>query len=708
MPNPSSDMAVADHPLDTMFSPRSIALVGATEKSFWSKLILQNYPVLGFTGKVFAVNRRGEDVFGTPGFSSCAAIGEPVDVAFIMVPQAAVMEAMEEAASAGIRNVVILTSGYAEIGGEGQVLETVLLDRARELGVLVWGPNSLGFNNVGDGIPVSAISAMEPILPPSIALLTQSGATSIELNELAHSMNIGSSFVAATGNEGMITLSDLVDYLVDHEPTKAIAVFAESVRDPAAFIRAAERARAKRKPIVMLKIGRSALSGEVAKAHTGSLVGDDRVFDAICERLGVMRVRSLEELITTAGVAAATGPLPAPGVGFISVSGGACTMAADYAEVAGVSLPPHPPEAVEQLKGVLPSFGATLNPLDVTGAAMGDPPMFAKTIPIVAASPEIGLIAISVIVPVVPGQGYPPALPFIGEEVAKLDKPAILVATTTRTLTDYTRSWLAKYGLPHAVTGINPMLDAVAKLWFWSQALEQRPPEPIITPTPATIAARPAGERDTLDVLAAAGVPVIPGRVATSAKQAAEIAAGFDGPAVLKISSPDIAHKTEVGGVRLNVAPDAVAASFDAVMADVARAAPNAKLDGVIVSPMRQGGFELLVSVSRDAIWGPIITIGFGGTLVELLDDVAITPLPAGRAEIRALLGRLRGAKLLAGYRGGGAVDLDRLADAIVAIGDAALGFGPALEVLEINPLLVSPERIEALDALIGWRKESA
>jgi acyl-CoA synthetase (NDP forming) len=147
----------------------------------------------------------------------------------------------------------------------------------------------------------------------------------------------------------------------------------------------------------------------------------------------------------------------------VSVSGGACTMAADYAEVAGVSLPPHPPEAVEKLKEVLPSFGATLNPLDVTGAAMGDPPMFGKTIPIVASSPDIGLIAISVIVPVVPGQGYPPALPFIGEEVAKLDKPAILVATTTRTLTDYTRSWLAKYGLPHAVTGINPMLDAVAR-----------------------------------------------------------------------------------------------------------------------------------------------------------------------------------------------------------------------------------------------------
>jgi acyl-CoA synthetase (NDP forming) len=691
-----------------MFSPRSIALVGATEKSFWSKLILQNYPVLGFSGKVFAVNRRGEDVLGTPGFPSCAAIGEPVDVAFIMVPQSAVMEAMEEAATAGIRNVVILTSGYAEIGGEGQALETVLLDRARELGVLVWGPNSLGFNNVGDGIPVSAISAMEPILPPSIALLAQSGATSIELNELAHSMNIGSSFVAATGNEGMITLSDLIDYLVDHAPTRAIAVFAESVRDPAAFIRAAEHARARRKPIVMLKIGRSALSGEVAKAHTGSLVGDDRVFDAICERLGVMRVRSLEELITTAGLVAATGPLPAPGVGFISVSGGACTMAADYAEVAGVSLPPHPPEAVEKLKDVLPSFGATLNPLDVTGAAMGDPPMFGKTIPIVAASPDIGLIAISVIVPVVEGQGYPPALPYIGEEVAKLDKPAILVATTTRTLTDYTRSWLAKYGLPHAVTGINPMLDAVAKLWFWSQAIDQRPPEPIIAPPPAAITTRPAGERATLDALAAAGVPVIPGRIARSAKEAANFAASFEGPAALKISSPDIAHKTEVGGVRLNVARDMVAAGFDALIADVAKAAPHARLDGVIVSPMRQAGIELLVSVSRDPIWGPIITVGFGGTLVELLDDVAITPLPAGRAEIRALLARLRGAKLLSGYRGGAAVDLDRLADAIVAIGDAALGFGPDLAVLEINPLLVSPERIEALDALIGWQKDSA
>jgi acyl-CoA synthetase (NDP forming) len=710
MPNPATDAADADlgHPLDKMFSPRSIALVGATEKSVWSRLIIQNYPVLGYAGKVFAVNRRGEDVLGVPGFPSCSAIGEPVDVAFFSVPQAAVIEALEEAASAGVRNAVILTSGYAEVGEEGAALQDALMARAKELGVTVWGPNSLGFNNVGDRIPVSAISAMQPILPPSIAIVTQSGATAIELNELAHSQNIGSSFVAATGNEAAITLADLVDYLIDHEPTRAIAIFAESVRDPAAFIRAAERARDTRKPIVMLKIGRSALSGAVAQAHTGSLVGDDRVFDAICERLAVIRVNSLEALITTAGLVAAIGPLSAPGLGFISVSGGACTMAADYAEAAGVALPPHSPAVIEDLRKVLPSFAATLNPLDITGVAMGDPPMFGKTIPIVASSPDIGLIGISLIVPTVEGQGFPPALPYIGEAVAALDKPAILVATTTRTLTDYTRSWLAQYRLPHIVTGINPMLDAVARLWWWSQRIGRRPPQPIVMQPAAAAAARPVGERAVLDRLAGEGVPVIPGRVARSAAEAAELAATFDGAAVLKISSADIAHKTEVGGVRLNVAPEAVADTFDAIMRDVAQAAPNTRLDGVIVSPMRQGGLELLVSVSRDPIWGPMIAVGFGGVLVELLDDAAITPLPAGRDEIIELLRRLRGAALLDGYRGGAAVDIDRLADAIVAIGDAALGFGAELDLLEINPLLVSAGRTEALDALIGWRKDPA
>ena len=265
----------AAHRLETLFSPRSIAVVGATEKSPWTGFISKNFRDFGFPGEVYAINRSGTDALGLKGFTSCAAVGKPIDVAFITVPQAAVLEALGEAAEAGVRNAVILTSGYGEAGPEGIALQEELLAKAAGWGMNVWGPNSLGFNNMSARTPVSAIPALLPLLEPRIAIVSQSGATASELNEFAHSQNVGTSFVAATGNEGQLTLSDVVDYLVDHEETRAIAIFAESIRDPLTFERAATRARAKRKPIVVLKIGRSELATEVAKAHTGSLAGND-------------------------------------------------------------------------------------------------------------------------------------------------------------------------------------------------------------------------------------------------------------------------------------------------------------------------------------------------------------------------------------------------------------------------------------------------
>src|SRR5690554_6745622 len=258
------------HPLSGLFEPRSIALVGASEKSMWTHFILQNFRDLGFTGTTYAINRGGVDVRGLKGFRSCQEIGEPVDLAFLFVPQAVVLEALDDVAAAGIRNVAILTSGYAELGEQGAVHQRELVEKAEKHRLLLWGPNSLGFNNVSAGISVSSIPAVLPLLPPQIAIVSQSGATASELNEFAHSQNIGTSFVAATGNEAQLSLADVLDYLIDHEPTKAIALFAESIRDPAKFAQAAQRAMTSKKPVVILKIGRSELATEVAMAHTGS------------------------------------------------------------------------------------------------------------------------------------------------------------------------------------------------------------------------------------------------------------------------------------------------------------------------------------------------------------------------------------------------------------------------------------------------------
>lgn len=692
----------ADHPLRTMFEPRSIALVGASEKSVWSYLVIRNYRDLGFEGRLFAVNRSGATVHGVPGFASCRDIGEPVDVAFLIVPQSAVMEALEDAAAAGIRNAVILASGYAEVGGDGVAAQKALLDRARALGIRVWGPNTLGFNNMSAKAPVSAIPIVRPVLPPMIAIVSQSGATAAELNELAHAQNIGTSFVAATGNQGDVTLSDVVDYLVDHEATRAIAIFAENIPDPAAFAAAATRARAKAKPIVVLKIGRSALASAVAAAHTGSLVGDDSVFSAVCERLGVIRVFSTEDLITTAGLLAATGPLPAPGLRFLSISGGACTLVADGAEEAGVELPPFDGATLERLEAVLPEFASSHNPLDITGAAIRDPDLFERLLPVIADSEDTGLVGICMTVPNMEGQGIPAALEAIGRAMPKVKRPAVMVSTCVKALNDISRKAIADNGLPHVVVGIDPMLRAVGKAAWWSRGLKESMPPLTLRQQPVTVPDL-SHERAVLDHLASAGVPVIPGHIARSRAEAEAIAADMDAPLVMKVLSPDIAHKTEVGGVKLHLSRDEAGDAYDAIVRSVAAARPDARIEGVIMSPMRRGGVEMLVGVTRDPNWGPTITVGFGGVLVEVLADVAIAPLPVDRAIVRGLLERLRGARLLKGFRGAPPADLDRLADVIVRIGEAALALGPSLTSLEVNPLLVHGDHVEALDGLASF-----
>ncbi len=697
-----------EHPLTKLFRPRSVALVGATEKSAWTGFIMQNLRDFAFDGYVAAVNRGGVDVMGLKGFRSCRDIGREIDVAFIFVPQAAVIEALEDAASAGIRNAAILTSGYAEIGEQGAKLQQQLLAKAHELGMNIWGPNSLGYNNVSARAPVSSIPAVLPLLPPSIAIVSQSGATASELNEFAHSQNIGTSFVAATGNEAQLSLADVIDYLVDDPDTRAIAVFAESIRNPEAFARAAERCRQQRKPIVMLKIGRSQLAGEVAKAHTGSLAGDDKVFDAVCERLGVIRVHCVEDLIITAGLLAATGPLPAPGLGFISISGGACTLVADGAEACGTSVPAFPPETTDVLKTLIADFASSMNPLDVTGAAVRDPALLERLIPVAASAPGIGIIGVNIGIPIVEGAvSLPAGLASIGRGVSAIGKPAIMVLTTVKTLTDVTRRAIAEYKLPHVVCGIDPMLRAVGKAAWWSQRLDS-PSQPLHLPKDGDRGAQPipalTHERAVLDFLASHGVPVIPAKIIRSTAEAQSL--DLSGPLALKILSPDIAHKTEVGGVRLNVAAADAPRAYEELLSAVKSHRPDARIDGVIASPMRHGGVELLVGVRRDPSWGPTITIGFGGVLVELLADVAIATLPVDRAHVRDLLGRLRGRKLLEGFRNSAATDLDRLADVIVSIGNAALALGPALDSLEVNPLLVRGNEIEALDGLVIWRSK--
>ncbi|MEU7874484.1 acetate--CoA ligase family protein [Dactylosporangium sp. NPDC049140] len=698
--------------LNSLFRPRSVALVGAANKSTFSALAYRNLVEFGFDAHTFLVNRRGAETHGRATVTSCRQIGEPVDVAYLMVPQAGMPEALDDAAAAGIRNAVVLSSGYGEAGDAGRAAQEQLVAHAKSLGIALLGPNMLGFANFVDRIPVCSIPGLPAVAGP-VALLSQSGASSAAMLEFATMVNVGLSHMVTLGNEAMITAGHVLDFLVDDPHTRAVAIFMETVRDPEVFRRAARRAAEAGKAVVVLKAGSSELSARTAAAHTGALVGDDRVIDAVFAELGVIRVDSIEDMLITAGAAAALGRLQRPGIGIVSISGGACDIIADRAEDLGAALPELAEPTRATLAQIMPGYGTVQNPLDVTGAAIIDPSIFTRSIEALSKDPSIGVVGVVQGVPWIDeGQPYfgQMFIDAIGAGMSAAACPAAFINQVMQPITDHTRAIMAKGGVPYVIPGLRQAVVALRNVAWWSEATRST-----AAPTPAAaVTVPPAGGRRgqwsedaARRLLTDAGVPVVPGRLVTSAEGAVDAAAELGRPVALKIVSPEILHKSDIGGVRLDVAPDSpsVRAAYAAVTA-AAATVPGARLEGVLVSPMRRGGVELLVGVVRDPQWGPMLAVAFGGIYVEILHDSVLSPLPVTPAQARGMLERLRGIALLQGARGGTPADLDAVAAAVARVGDLALALGDDLESLEINPLRVEGSSVEALDAVVTWTRK--
>jgi acyl-CoA synthetase (NDP forming) len=696
--------------LTSLFRPRSVALVGVSDKSAFSMIAYQNLVRFGFADRTYLVNRRGAETHGRPTVTSCTQIGEPVDVAYLMVPQAGTLAALDDAAAAGIRNACVLSSGYGEAGEAGRAAQAELAAHARSLDMVLLGPNHLGFANFVDGVPVCSVPGL-PKEPGPVALLSQSGASSSAMLDFAAMVNVGLSYLVTLGNEAMITAGHVLDFLVDDPATRAVAIFMETVRDPGVFRRAARRAAEAGKAIVALKAGSSALSARTAAAHTGALTGDDRVIEAVFADLGVIRVDSIEDMLITAGAAAALGRLERPGIGIVSISGGACDIVADRADDLGAELPELAGPTREALAQIMPAYGTVQNPLDVTGAAIIDPSIFTRAIEAISADPSIGVIGVVNSVPWIdngrpyPGQMFVDA---IGAGVQAARCPVAYINQVMQPVTEYTRAVMERGQVPYVIPGLRQAVVALRNLAWWSGATGGRDP----VPAPPAITVPPPGQRRgqwseeaARQLLSAAGVPVVPGRLVSSAEEAVKVAAGYGGPVVLKVVSPQILHKSDIGGVRLNVpaGEQAIRDAYAAVTA-AAAAVDGADVEGVLVSPMRSGGTELLAGVVRDPHWGPVLAVALGGVFVEVLEDSALAPLPVSPAQAGRLLGKLRGRAVLRGSRGAAPADLGALADVISRIGDLALALGDELESLEVNPLRVDGSAIEALDAVVTWR----
>jgi len=697
--------------LAALLAPRSFALIGASDKSTFSTLLHGNLVAAGLEEQTYLVNPRRSEVHGRPTHPSCVAIAREIDLVHVMVPAAAAPDALRDAAAAGARAAIVLSSGWSEAGVEGRRRQEELVELADELGVALLGPNVLGMVNVAAGIPAMALSD-PPTEAGPVALISQSGASCGAMKEFAAMAGVGLSHVVTVGNEAMVTVGHLVDALVDDDAVRAIAIFMESVKEPEVFASAARRAAEAGKAVVVLKAGRSELAARAAASHTGALVGDDRVIDAMFTDLGVIRVDTIEEMLVTAGIAAHTGPLARSGIGVVSISGGACDIVADLADSIGAELPELSEATTSALRERMPDFGHAHNPLDITGAAIIDPTLWTTSVQAVGDDPSVGVVLAINSLPwredgkPFYGQRYVDA---IGAGAARVQTPVLYVTQTSQPIGAQTRDVLRSGGVPHVVPGLRLAVDGVARVADWSRRrLRSRPAArpAAIPPVPA----EPLSEAAARDLLVAAGVPVVPSWHVRSPQEAEKAAAEAGGPVAMKIVSADIAHKSDIGGVRLGVEPAAAAEVYDEILSACASALPSAALDGVLVSPMRAPATELLVGVTHDADWGLTLAVGLGGVLVEVLDDVVLAPLPADETSVLRMLERLRGSALLDGVRGRPAADREALAGAIAGVGRLAEALhrqhGDAFDALEVNPLRVDGATVEALDALVTWRDE--
>ena len=685
------------HRLSPLFEPTSVALVGASDRNGWSGLVHSALSLYGFGGTVYYVNPRGGTAHDQPLATSLSALPEVPDLVFVMVPAPAVLGVLEEAARLGTPAAEILSSGFAEVGGEGVALQNRVARLAAESGMAVLGPNNLGFANVTSRIGLTPTVGTGPLPAGRIAMISQSGNLAGQISTLARTFDVGLSLIASTGNEVDVTVGDIIDYLVEDEPTAAIGVFAETLRRPDEFRAACERAHRAGKPVIVLKAGRSEAAARSALAHTGALVGDDAVVDAALASAGVIRVDTLEDLLATADVFTRIGPVHGRKLGIVSISGGAGDIAGDLAEPLDLELPALAPETVRALQEVLPDYGTAQNPLDMTGAVVAQQGLFGDGLRILATDPGIDAVLAITEADHLARTLDDGMLPGLLDAAAGSPVPALLTSTTVHAFGERTIALRRERDMPAVGWGIDRTLAALARLADHAER-PLRAPAPDAAPVALdSSAAGTWSEARSRLLLAGAGVPVVPAQLIT------DTVSVEPGSYALKIVSADLPHKSDVGGVRLDVPAADVPAAVADMLRAVAAARPAARLDGVLVGPMRRGGVELIVGVVRDAEWGPVLAIGMGGVWTEVLGDVQRVALPADDRAIERALRRLRCFPLLDGARGTDPIDLADLVRTIAAIADLAVRLGPRLAALEVNPLRAAADGIEALDALVVW-----
>lgn len=700
--------------LSRLFDPQSIAIVGASATpgkigAMPISLLLQH----GYGGRIIPVNPRADTIAGLPALPGLDALDADVDLAILAVPAAHAAQALERARPGQVGAAVVFTSGFSETGAQGAAEQDRLCAIARERGIRLLGPNCLGFMNVRRNVyaTFSPAPANGAVAPGGIGMVSQSGAFGAYAYSMARERGLGLSHWISTGNEADIDVADCIEWLTRDTDTRVIMAYMEGCRDGAKLRRALAAARAAGKPVVITKIGRTQAGAQAAASHTAALAGDDAVYDALFRQYGALRARTIEEFFNL-GYALDTWKRPPQGrrLGIFTISGGVGALMADEAADTGLALPEPAADAQARLLQRVP-FASGRNPVDVTGQAVSEPGLLLATADDMLADGRYDALAVFLAAAGSSEALWPTFEAFARQMQARHPDVPLAISALFPPARRRELEQLGCLVFPDPSAAVRT-IGAVAGLAAQAgrDGIDDAPaPTPASAPADAPPLQAAYNEVQAMALLRQAGLPASPCTLASDADAAVRAvaglqAAGNDMPVVLKVVSPDITHKSDVGGVKLNLrGEDAVRRAYADIMASVRQHRPDARIDGVLVAPMAPKGVECIAGVHGDPVFGPVVMFGLGGVFVEVLKDVSFRLAPFGRDDALAMIREIKGYALLQGARGAPACDIDALADALAALSRFAHARRADFRSVEINPLLALPEGqgVVALDAVV-------
>ena len=686
--------------LARLLTPRSVAIVGASEKpGALGAAVLANLVRHGFTGDIHLINPKRDTIEGRPCLAGIDQLPDGVDAAVLAIPGPAVLAAVRALAARGVGAAIIFSAGFAEGGEEGLAAQAEVARIAREHGMVVEGPNCLGFTNYVAGVPLTFVE-MPPIATadrPCVGIVSQSGAMAAVLGTTLTDKQLGISAWISTGNEAASGVEDYVAWMIDEPNTRVIAMIVEQFRNPARFLELAARAKAAGKPIVLLHPGTSSAARESAATHTGAMAGDWALMKTKVTRAGVVVVESLEELGDVAEILARTPPLQQGGVAVLGESGAFKALTLDLAERIGLPLPPIGGETHDAIRATLPDFIGISNPMDLTAQALVDPDLYRRTLAPLLADPAYAAVVLGIIQTDAGtcARKFPP----ITEAVRALapTKPLIFAGLDEGApVPPEMIAALRAENVPYFPTA-DRACRALARLLDAERHQATEAIEPVTLELPGGV----VPEYRAKQALAPLDIPFPAGGFARTPDEAAAIAERVGYPVALKAQAATLSHKSDAGGVLLNIADEtALRAAWRKLYANVAAYDAELTLDGALVEAMGARGVELIVGARNDPDWGPVILVGLGGVTAELMQDVCLLPPDLTRDSIVAALRRLKGAALFDGYRGSPAVNLNAVAAIVQTLGRLLAGT-PAIREIDLNPVIARADGAVALDALM-------